>query len=343
LEQQGIKIHYNDTENNIPSEIKNNSFQSLIVITPAIPKESIELNFFLQNNYNVIKRAAILGEITKGANTIAVAGTHGKTTTSTLVAHLMKEGEVDCSAFLGGISSNFNSNLLIGQDNCVVVEADEYDRSFLTLSPSTAIVTSVDPDHLDIYHEHKNLKESFELFTEKILANGNLIVKLNLDFTTRENNSVKKYTYSISGKSDFFASDIQLKNGLYFFTLNTPSGKIENLELGMAGLHNLENAIAASAAALLNGISGENLKIGLKTFSGVKLDIYPAREIPIPGITSDLLLAKITSPVKEKMYLNTIVNELNFLDAEVLLTLGAGDIDTIVEPLKQKLINYFKN
>lgn len=415
LEQQGIKIHFTDDEKYIPNEIKNNSLESLIVITPAIPKESIELNFFLQNNYTLIKRAAILGEITKGANTIAVAGTHGKTTTSTLVAHLMKEGEVDCSAFLGGISSNFNSNLLIGKDNCVVVEADEYDRSFLTLSPSTAIVTSVDPDHLDIYHEHKNLKESFELFTEKILANGNLIVKLNLDFTTRENNSVKKYTYSIGGKSDFFASDIQLIDGLYLFTLNTPSGKIENLVLGMAGLHNLENAIAASAAALLNGISSENLKNGLKTFRGVKrrfeyifrnqklvylddyahhpeellkciesvktifpnkkitgifqphlfsrtrdfmddfakslsmldkcilLDIYPAREIPIPGITSDLLLAKITSPVKEKMYLNTIVNELDFFDTEVLLTLGAGDIDTIVEPLKQALINYFKN
>jgi UDP-N-acetylmuramate--alanine ligase len=415
LEQQGIKIHFTDDEKNIPNEIKNNSLESLIVITPAIPKESIELNFFLQNNFTLIKRAAILGEITKGANTIAVAGTHGKTTTSTLVAHLMKEGEVDCSAFLGGISSNFNSNLLIGKDNCVVVEADEYDRSFLTLSPNTAIVTSVDPDHLDIYHEHKNLKESFELFTEKILANGNLIVKLNLDFTTRENNSVKKYTYSIGGKSDFFASDIQLIDGLYLFTLNTPSGKIENLELGMAGLHNLENAIAASAAALLNGISSENLKNGLKTFRGVKrrfeyifrnqklvylddyahhpeellkciesvktifpnkkitgifqphlfsrtrdfmddfakslsmldkcilLDIYPAREIPIPGITSDLLLAKITSPVKEKMYLNTIVNELAFFDTEVLLTLGAGDIDTIVEPLKQTLINYFKN
>ena len=415
LEQKGIKIHFTDDEKNIPNEIKNNSLESLIVITPAIPKESIELNFFLQNNYTLIKRAAILGEITKGANTIAVAGTHGKTTTSTLVAHLMKEGEVDCSAFLGGISSNFNSNLLIGKDNCVVVEADEYDRSFLTLSPSTAIVTSVDPDHLDIYHEHKNLKESFELFTEKILANGNLIVKLNLDFTTRENNSVKKYTYSIDGKSDFFASDIQLIDGLYLFTLNTPSAKIENLELGMAGLHNLENAIAASAAALLNGISSENLKNGLKTFRGVKrrfeyifrnqklvylddyahhpeellkciesvktifpnkkitgifqphlfsrtrdfmddfakslsmldkcilLDIYPAREIPIPGITSDLLLAKITSPVKEKMYLNNIVNELDFFDTEVLLTLGAGDIDTIVEPLKQALINYFKN
>ena len=415
LEQQGIKIHFTDDEKNIPNEIKNNSLESLIVITPAIPKESIELNFFLQNNYTLIKRAAILGEITKGANTIAVAGTHGKTTTSTLVAHLMKEGEVDCSAFLGGISSNFNSNLLIGNDNCVVVEADEYDRSFLTLSPSTAIVTSVDPDHLDIYHEHKNLKESFELFTEKILANGNLIVKLNLDFTTRENNSAKKYTYSIGGKSDFFASDIQLIDGLYLFTLNTPSAKIENLELGMAGLHNLENAIAASAAALLNGISSENLKNGLKTFRGVKrrfeyifrnqklvylddyahhpeellkciesvktifpnkkitgifqphlfsrtrdfmddfakslsmldkcilLDIYPAREIPIPGITSDLLLAKITSPVKEKMYLNNIVNELDFFDTEVLLTLGAGDIDTIVEPLKQALINYFKN
>ena len=415
LEQQGIKIHFTDDEKNIPNEIKNNSLESLIVITPAIPKESIELNFFLQNNYTLIKRAAILGEITKGAKTIAVAGTHGKTTTSTLVAHLMKEGEVDCSAFLGGISSNFNSNLLIGKDNCVVVEADEYDRSFLTLSPSTAIVTSVDPDHLDIYHEHKNLKESFELFTEKILANGNLIVKLNLDFTTRENNSVKKYTYSIDGKSDFFASDIQLIDGLYLFTLNTPSAKIENLELGMAGLHNLENAIAASAAALLNGISSENLKNGLKTFKGVKrrfeyifrnqklvylddyahhpeellkciesvktifpnkkitgifqphlfsrtrdfmddfakslsmldkcilLDIYPAREIPIPGITSDLLLAKITSPVKEKMYLNNIVNELDFFDTEVLLTLGAGDIDTIVEPLKQALINYFKN
>lgn len=415
LEQQGIKIHFTDDEKNIPNEIKNNSLESLIVITPAIPKESIELNFFLQNNYTLIKRAAILGEITKGANTIAVAGTHGKTTTSTLVAHLMKEGEVDCSAFLGGISSNFNSNLLIGKDNCVVVEADEYDRSFLTLSPNTAIVTSVDPDHLDIYHEHKNLKESFELFTEKILANGNLIVKLNLDFTTRENNSVKKYTYSIGGKSDFFASDIQLIDGLYLFTLNTPSGKIENLVLGMAGLHNLENAIAASAGALLNGISSENLKNGLKTFRGVKrrfeyifrnqklvylddyahhpeellkciesvktifpnkkitgifqphlfsrtrdfmddfakslsmldkcilLDIYPAREIPIPGITSDLLLAKITSPVKEKMYLNNIVNELDFFDTEVLLTLGAGDIDTIVEPLKQALINYFKN
>lgn len=415
LEQQGIKIHYNDDESNIPSEIINDSIASLIVLTPAIPKDSEELNFFLKNNYTVIKRAAILGEITKGANTIAVAGTHGKTTTSTLVAHLMKVGEVDCSAFLGGISSNFNSNLLIGKDDCMVVEADEYDRSFLTLLPNTAIITSVDPDHLDIYHEHKNLKESFELFTEKILAKGNLILKLNLDFTTRENNSVKKYTYSINGKSDFFASDILLKNGLYVFTLNTPSGKIENLELGMAGLHNLENAIAASAAALLNGISKENLKKGLQSFRGVKrrfeyiyrnekivyiddyahhpeellkciesvktifpnkkitgifqphlfsrtrdflndfaqalslldhcilLDIYPARELPIPGITSDTLLNKITSEYKEKLFLNNIVSSINISETEILLTLGAGDIDTIVEPLKQSLIYYFKN
>jgi len=415
LEQLGINIHYQDSVNNIPQDILSNSSSSLIVLTPAIPKENLELNYFLQNNYSIIKRAGILGEITKGANTIAVAGTHGKTTTSTLIAHLMREGDVDCSAFLGGISSNFNSNLLIGTDDCMVVEADEYDRSFLTLSPNTAIVTSVDPDHLDIYLEHKNLKESFELFTEKIQANGNLIVKLNLEFSTHENDSVNKYTYSINGKSDYFASDVQLKNGLYFFTLNTPTSKITNLEMGMAGLHNLENAIAAAAAALLNGVSENNLRKGLQSFKGVKrrfeyifrnekivyiddyahhpeellkciesvkaifpnkkitgifqphlfsrtrdflvgfaealslldhcilLDIYPAREIPIAGITSDILLKQITCANKEKLSLNNIVNSINILETEILLTLGAGDIDTIVAPLKESLINYYKN
>jgi UDP-N-acetylmuramate--alanine ligase len=414
LEKEGIKIHYNDSINNIPKEIINDS-TSLIILTPAIPKDNLELNFFLQNNFNIIKRAAILGEITKGTNSIGVAGTHGKTTTSTLVAHLLRVGKIDCSAFLGGISSNYNSNLLIGKDNCVVVEADEYDRSFLTLSPNTAIITSVDPDHLDIYHEHKNLKESFELFSEKIQSNGNLIVKSNLEFTTHENSTVKKFTYNISGKADFYASEIELLEGLYSFTLNTPIGAFKNLELGMAGLHNLENAIAASAAALLNGVSEYNLRLGLKSFRGVKrrfeyvfkndkivyiddyahhpeellkciesvktifpnkkitgifqphlfsrtrdflnefskslslldrcilLDIYPARELPIPGITSDILLEKITCNHKEKLFLDTVVQSINIKETEILLTLGAGDIDTIVEPIKQTLINYFKN
>jgi UDP-N-acetylmuramate--alanine ligase len=415
LEKEGIKINYQDSENHIPLEIKNNLNSSLVVITPAIPKESNQLNFFKNNSYSIIKRAGILGEITKGINAIAVAGTHGKTTTSTLIAHLLKQGNIDCSAFLGGISSNFNSNLLIGKDNLVVVEADEYDRSFLTLFPNTAVVTSVDPDHLDIYQEHKNLKESFELFTENIQENGILISKLHLEFSSRQNRTVQKFNYSLNEICDFYASEILLESGLYKFNLNTPSGKIENLELGMAGLHNLENAVAASASVLLNGVNPNNLRNGLKSFKGVKrrfeyifknpnlvyiddyahhpeelkkcinsvksifpnkkitgifqphlysrtrdflngfaealslldhcilLDIYPARELPIPGITSDLLLENITSPHKEKLFLSNVVQNINLSNTEVLLTLGAGDIDTIVEPINQKLINYFKN
>jgi UDP-N-acetylmuramate--alanine ligase len=328
-----------------------------------------------------------------------------------MLAYILKSSEYDCSAFLGGISTNYNTNLLLGS-NSVVVEADEYDRSFLTLHPDLAIITSVDADHLDIYGSHEYLKESFELFVKKLKNESVLISKLGLDYNIKENENTAVYFYSLNDKqADFYADNLRIINGKYHFDFKSCIKDILDVELGLPGLHNVENAVAAIAAAQALEVEGDRIRKACASFSGVKrrfeyqikrddlvyiddyahhpaelaaaigatrllypnkkitgvfqphlfsrtrdfadefaksldmldecilLDIYPARELPIEGITSEMLLNKMTLDNKKVMSKYNFINQFSRQGIEVLMTLGAGDIDTLVEPIKLKLLS----
>lgn len=420
---EGIEIHFEDNINlvgeNFKSQISDLKSQILIVYTPAIPSDHSELNYFKNNNYTVKKRSEVLGMITESTYTIGVAGTHGKTTTSSMIAHVMKVAGLDPSAFLGGITQNYNTNLLLSEkfktsdltsdiSNLTVVEADEYDRSFLTLHPEIAVITSVDADHLDIYGDKKYMEESYSLFANQVRSK--LILKKSI--VDSIHSSKKAITYSVNDTTaDYYAQHIEIKNAEYHFEVHTPNGVFKNITLGLPGLHNVENSIAAIAVASLMDVSEENIRIALKTFRGVKrrfdyqlktdklvfiddyahhpeelkacinsakemyptkkitgifqphlftrtrdfaddfaksldlldecilMEIYPARELPIAGITSKMLLDKMKSSNKSICQREELVEKVSKLKLDVLLTLGAGDIDTMVEPLKNKLRN----
>ena len=413
LVAEGINIHYEDLGNQV--SIFNLQLSAcLVILTPAIPKNHGEWNWLQQNGFTILKRSEVLGIITDVYNTIGVAGTHGKTTTSTLIAHVLKQSEVDCAAFLGGISTNYKTNLLLNQSNkepanqMMVVEADEFDRSFLTLHPNIAIITSSDADHLDIYGEHDELKKSFLAYASQVREGGWLIVKKELDIIPAIQGTF--LTYSIKDIADIYAYNINIQGDEYFFDLDFKGTAIHNLKLGIPGLHNIENAVAASAACILAGVSYDELREGLATFKGVKrrfeyiikqsncvyiddyahhpeelraiissvknmyptqkivavfqphlfsrtrdfvdgfaeslslldtvvlLDIYPARELPIEGITSKIILDKMTSIHKILCTKLETIELIKKLKPDVLLTLGAGDIDTIVQPLKTELL-----
>jgi UDP-N-acetylmuramate--alanine ligase len=411
LEQENIAIHYTDDVQLIPN-IFLDVQHTLVVITPAIPSDSIEWDYFKTGNFTIKKRAEILGIITQNNFTVGVAGTHGKTTTSSMLAHLLHIGGAQPTAFLGGIASNYNSNLLLGK-NTVVVEADEYDRSFLQLYPDLAIITSVDADHLDIYGTKEYLQESFELYVKQLKEESVLISKLGLDYSIRENENTAVFFYSLSdAQADFYAQNLRIENGHYVFDFVSCIKNMYNLKLGMAGLHNVENAIAAIAAAQVMEIDTDNIKEALESFQGVKrrfdyqlkthskvmiddyahhpeeikalihsvkelypnkkitgifqphlfsrtkdfltefaqelsqlnhcilLPIYPAREKPIEGINSEKLLELIQSEKKEIVTLENIVSHINFGEVELLLTIGAGNIDTVVPLLKATYENY---
>ncbi|HTN22005.1 MAG TPA: UDP-N-acetylmuramate--L-alanine ligase [Pelobium sp.] len=403
LEAEGIAISYKDDASLIPSEFQNKDAQTLIIYTPAIPKDSVVFNHFRNGGFDIYKRSQVLGILSKDSFTVAVAGTHGKTTTSTLIAHLLQVGGVDCSAFLGGISTNYNTNLLIGESNVMVVEADEYDRSFLTLHPNIAVVTSMDADHLDIYGEEAHLHESFRLFVNQIKENGKLIYKEGLPLG-------KSTTYGISTSAQAKALNVRIANRKFYFDFKNEFIHLENLELGLPGQHNIENAVAAIEVALALDINPDLIKEGLASFKGVKrrfeyqvqtehhiyiddyahhpeelkacfkavrslypdkkmtvvfqphlfsrtrdfldnfaeilataddlllMEIYPARELPIAGVTSSALAEKIGANV-------TVCNHQSAIELiknkqpELLLTVGAGDIDTLVLPLKELLSN----
>jgi UDP-N-acetylmuramate--alanine ligase len=408
LEQSGISVHYRDDISSVPDTFLD-AQTTLIVYTPAVPRTHSELNHFIVNGYSVLKRSEVLGELSRAYTTIAVAGTHGKTTTSSIIAHLLKSSSKDCSAFLGGISSNYNTNLLVSTlSNLMVVEADEYDRSFLTLSPHMAIITSVDADHLDIYGSAEEMLKSFHDFTNQISNNGVLIYRYGLPF---EQSDKHKYTYSLNKKSDYRTSNVKIASGKYVFDVQSPSGMIKNLTFGMPGVHNLENAIAAFAAVDQIGLSESEIRLGLESYKGVKrrfdvhintekvvyiddyahhpteisacvnsvrelfpgrkvkgifqphlytrtkdhmndfaqslseldeiylLDIYPAREEPIEGITSSVLLERITSGSKNLVSKEAVVNSISANNVDILVTMGAGDIDQLVAPIKQKLMS----
>ncbi len=410
LQSEGIDIHYVDSVGLIPSKYKDKE-NALVVITPAIPASLGELEFFRQNGFSIMKRSQVLGEITKSQRGICVAGTHGKTTTTTMTAHLLHNSHVDCNAFIGGISKNFKQNLhLSDNSDLVVIEADEYDRSFLTLSPYMAAITAVDADHLDIYGTEAQYRAGFEDFTSLIRPDGVLLMKLGLPITPRVKEGVRVLTYSIEA-GNYHADNIRTGNGEIVFDFVTPQGLIKNIKLGVPVRINIENGIAAMTLALLNGATPDEVRTAMATFMGVKrrfdfhikrddlvfmddyahhpqelksciesvralykdkhicgifqphlytrtrdfaddfarslslldevvlLDIYPAREKPIPGVTSQMLLDKITISNKRicsKGELKEFVRTHRF---EVLLTVGAGDIDLMIPELKKILLS----
>lgn len=398
LESEGIEVHYTDDISYIPNEVED----TLVVYTPAIPADMGELVYVQEKGYRVIKRSRMLGEIAEGQRCMAVAGTHGKTTTSTMTSHLFMDSGEGCSAFLGGISKNYNSNLLITPNDVIVAEADEFDRSFLQLFPEIAVITSMDADHLDIYGDEQHVKEAFKAFASQV--SGTVIIKHGLDITPADT-SARIRTYSFGNpEADFHAEP--LEDG--HFNLHYPGGVIEDCVVGIPGWVNVENATAASAIALTYGIAPEKIKRALASFSGVRrrfdiqvrkpgcvyiddyahhpeeikaalssirraypsskltavfqphlytrtrdfapefaqalsladkvilLDIYPARELPIPGVTSEIIFKDITS---EKVLIRReeLMGYLQKEPVEVLATLGAGDIDRFVGEIAEML------
>ena len=270
LQAEGIDIHYDDLGSDIDAKFKDPQ-KTVVVYTPAIPPEHKELCFFRENNFRVYKRAEILGEITKSERGLCVAGTHGKTTISSMIAHLLRQSSVDCNAFLGGISLNYNSNLLLSdRSDLVVIEADEYDRSFHRLSPFMAVVSSTDADHLDIYHTHEGYIEAFEHFCGLIKEGGTLIYKKGITLSPHLQRNVKTYTYSASENADFYADNIRIGNGKLLFDAVLLGEKIADLDLGVPVLVNVENAIAAIAVAWLNGVTADELRAAIASYKGVR-------------------------------------------------------------------------
>ncbi len=404
LHNEGIQIIFDDNAEWIPLSFQQPDEGTLIIFTPAIPKNSQVLNFFIDRGFELFKRSQVLGLISKGKYTVAIAGTHGKTTTSTMVAHILKDSGVDCSAFLGGIASNYNSNVLYGKNDIVVVEADEYDRSFLTLYPNIAVITSMDADHLDIYGDHAHLTDSFKLFASQIKEGGVLIHKQGLPLDTG-------YTYSIKEQADATATNIRIENGSFYFDFKNADADIKDIQLGIPGFHNVENATAAIEATLRLGVSADAVKSALASFRGVHrrfeyivknenriyiddyahhpeelraainsvkklypnkklvtifqphlftrtrdfvdgfaevldmtdelilLDIYPARELPIEGVDSNMILSRMKLANKRILSKQDTIEAIKNEQPELLLTVGAGDIDQLVEPLKNALTN----
>ncbi|WP_439881955.1 UDP-N-acetylmuramate--L-alanine ligase [Pontibacter sp. MBLB2868] len=412
LEQEGIKVHYEDNVSLLPQEILQNKAQTLVVLTPAIPAEHTEWAYLKEQGYTIKKRSEVLGIITSAAYTVAVAGTHGKTTTSSIVTHLLHHAGVDCSAFLGGISTNLNSNLLVGKGSVekevIVVEADEYDRSFLTLFPEIAIVTSADPDHLDIYGDRAELIRTFQRFISQVKPGGYLFLHEDTDpsLTNLIQEGVKVIRYSLNN-GEAHVQNLTINGRWFEFDAVSPFNNIASLRLGLPGFHNVENTLAAILVAQAMGVEPDKVASGVETFAGVKrrfefvyegggivyiddyahhpkeieafmaslralypnkrikvlfqphlytrtrdfaeefaeslskadelvlLDIYPAREKPIPGVTSEMILKQVNCDVKEILQKeNIIANLFKNGDFDVLATVGAGDIDTLVKPIK---------
>ena len=411
LNKEGADIHYEDNVAFIPEYCKDPQ-QTLVVYTPAIPVSHTELCYFRDNQFEIKKRAEVLGIITRYSKGICFAGTHGKTTTSSMAAHLLKQSNVDCNAFLGGILKNYESNLLLSETSeYTVIEADEYDRSFHQLNPYIAVITSADPDHLDIYGTPEAYRESFEHFTSLIRPDGYLIVKKGIDITPRLQPGVIQYTYSVADGGDFRAENVSIGNGKIIFDFITPMGAVRDVNLGVPAEVNIENAVASMAAAWIVGVTFTELKEAIASFEGprrrfdfhikkdnlvliddyahhpteleasilsvkalyagrkvtgvfqphlysrtrdfidefakalslldelILLDIYPAREEPIEGVTSQLILDRVTIKEKQlcsKEELLLVVKNSTF---DIVLMLGAGDIDCLVAPVKNILEN----
>jgi UDP-N-acetylmuramate--alanine ligase len=402
LSDLGVQIHFEDALKNIPFSFLDIE-KTLVIFTPAIPKNHSELIYFKENNFNLLKRAEVLGMISKNTFCLAVAGTHGKTTTSAILGHIMTK--VNATSFLGGISENYNSNLLLGEDKVCVVEADEFDRSFLQLHPNIACITSMDADHLDIYKEAAALQESFVAFSKQV--SETLIVAKGLP--------LKGLTYAVNEVADYKAFNLKIDNGKYIFDVKTPVSEIKNIVFHLPGKHNVMNALAALAMADVYGISLEEIKESLSTFKGVQrrftykiktndfvliddyahhpteiaavqnairemypnekvlvvfqphlfsrtrdflddfanelskfdevllLDIYPARELPIPGVDANWLLSKINNSSKKITQKSTLLQDIEKSSAKVVAMLGAGDIGVMITEITSQLLKKNKH
>lgn len=400
LVNEGIPVIYHDDVAQIPAAFQSPGPQSLVIFTPAIPKELQIKNVLLERGFELHKRSEVLGIISASRFTIGVAGTHGKTTTSTMIAHILKDTGYDCSAFLGGISTNYNSNVLFGDNNTVVVEADEYDRSFLTLHPNIAIVTSADADHLDIYGDKSHLEESFQLYLDRVVPGGKKIIKVGLPFRGDISYANSK------GEAAAYADNIIVKDSHFHFDYCYGDVMIQDIKLGIPGTHNVENAVAAITVALLLDIDPRKIVEALGNFKGIKrrfeyivkneshvyiddyahhpeelrafigsmrqlypnkkltlvfqphlftrtrdfvdgfaevlgqvdelllMEIYPARELPIPGVDSTWLLEKINLTNKRVVSPQEVLDIIQQEKPELVVTVGAGDIDRLVKPIK---------
>lgn len=409
LRQEGADIHYEDNVALIP-EVFLNPATTLIVYTPAIPAEHKELTYFREHNFEIQKRAQVLGMITQTERGLCVAGTHGKTTTSTMAAFLLDNSHVKCNAFLGGISKNYGTNLLVSdQSDFVVIEADEFDRSFHWLTPYATVITATDSDHLDIYGTHEAYLESFRKYTSLIRPDGYLIIKKGIDLQPDVKEGVTVYTYS-DKEGDFHAENIRIGNGEIFFDFISPLGNIKDVQLGVPVYVNIENGIAAMALAQIGGATAEEIKAAMPQFKGVDrrfdfklkndhivflsdyahhpaeikqsvsslrmlyphkkltaifqphlytrtrdfykdfadslslldevilLDIYPARELPIEGVTSKLIYDNLRPGIEKTMcHKEDLIELLKTKKIEILITLGAGDVDNYVTPIYELL------
>jgi UDP-N-acetylmuramate--alanine ligase len=413
LQAEGSQLHFNEDVALVKELFsKYNKEDILVIYTPAVPKDHAEFVYLQENGYQLQKRAWVLGEITKQFRTIAIAGTHGKTTTTTMVTHILKTAGINCFAFLGGISQNYNTNLLLGdandRDAYVVVEADEYDRSFLTLHPYITVITSVDADHLDIYGDKDAMHQTYTQFASQVQKDGFLIVKKNVDNDLSL--KVKRLIYSLNLDTEYSADSIHIADGEFCYNIISPIESVSHVAIGLPGLHNVENSIAAIAVAQQLGIKSDVINKALRSFKGVKrrfdyrvksksvvyiddyahhpeelraaitaakqlypdkkvtgifqphlfsrtrdfadgfaesldlldvcvlLDIYPAREKPIEGINSQMLLDKMKSANKFLVKKENVIEFLKTHPPQVVMTLGAGDIDTLILPI-EKLLN----
>ena len=402
LQSEGLEIGYDESVASIPGYCLD-SATTLVVYTPAIPATHAGLVYFKEHGFRVVKRAELLGLITQSSKGLCFSGTHGKTTTSSMAAHIFHESSIGCNAFLGGILRNYNSNLILSDKSpFTVIEADEYDRSFHWLHPYMAVVTATDPDHLDIYGTEEAYLESFAHFTSLIQPGGCLVMRKGIKLRPRVREGVKVYTYSAREGGDFHAENIRVGNGTIVFDFVAPDGAVADVELGVPVEINIENAVAAMAVAWLNGISGDDMRRAMASFQGAKrrfefwvkrpdrvmiddyahhpdelkasissvralypgreltvifqphlysrtrdfapqfaealsladrvflLEIYPARELPIPGVTSEIIFDKITCRNKELCLREKLLERIKECNFDILLTMGAGDIDRLL-------------
>jgi len=404
LEAEGMDIIYDDSRSLLPADFLRDIGETLVIYTPAVPKSADVVRAFEEGGHVLHKRSQVLGYLSARKFTVAVAGTHGKTTTSTMVAHILTESGRSCSAFLGGIALNYDSNVLFSDSDLMVVEADEFDRSFLTLHPNVAIVTSMDADHLDIYGDHQQLIDSFSMFIGQVKSSGVRIIRKGLKLPA-------DYYYAADSISDVFADNIRVVDGEFYFDFHQGDEVIPDIHLGIPGKHNIENAVAAIAAARACGVENVAIRSALASFKGIKrrfqyiiknertvyiddyahhpteleaifqavhqiypekkltvifqphlfsrtrdfvdgfgkalsfegieklivMPIYPAREEPIAGVDADWLLSKVRQTSKVLMNEGQVLEYLREQEPELLLTVGAGDIDRLVKPIKEML------
>ncbi|WP_080058878.1 UDP-N-acetylmuramate--L-alanine ligase [Spirosoma aerolatum] len=414
LQAEGIAIHFTEDVAQIPAAFLENPTQTLVIFTPAIPSTHLEYIYLTEKRFILQKRSQVLGLLAGQMTTIGVAGTHGKTTTSSMVTHILRDAGVNCAAFLGGITANYGTNFLLNEPAddlrsvICVVEADEFDRSFLTLFPTYAIVTSTDADHLDIYGAHEAVLASFGMYVSQIEADGVLFMKTGLSLANKTKAAVREYSLQTG---DYYSQNLRIEQGSFIFDLVYPNGVISDIQLLVPGFHNVENAVAAGAVALEVGVSPDAIRSALATYKGVRrrfeyilktdtailiddyahhpaevnaflssvkalypdrevtvafqphlfsrtrdfadgfaeslsladnvilLDIYPARELPIEGVTSDLIFQNVHSKSKQKCTKDELIDVVRKMKPSLLVTVGAGDIDQLLPALKSTLSN----